>query len=112
MHFSKLPVSWYSNDTPANVRESQIRSFENGQTRILVATQVLARGVAFADVNLVINFDVPAATPTTVDISIFIHQISRCTQLDMKGFAITLTDRNSPNIDGVLSQYGIRSIKI
>lgn len=112
MHFSKLPVSWYSNETPPNVRESQIQSFENGETRILVATQILARGVAFKKVNLVINFDVPATSPTTVDNSVFIHQISRCTQLDMKGFAITLTDRNSPNIDGVLSQYGIRSAKI
>lgn len=112
MHFSKMSVSWYSNDTPANVRESELQSFESGQTKVLVATQILARGVALKGVNLVINFNVPAATPTTVDRSIFIQQISRCTQLDAKGFAITLTDPNSPAIDTELSLYGIRSIKI
>lgn len=116
VHFFKYPISWYTYNDPIEARESDLKLFEDGQTRILVTTQVLARGVAFNDVNVVINFDVPTNTPhtndTQVDRPIFILQMSRCTQLDKKGFAITLTDQNSPEIQNELSFLGIRSIKI
>lgn len=43
-------------------RTMAIENFEAGKTWVLIATDVVARGVDFKDVNIVINFDVPTCT--------------------------------------------------
>ena len=58
-------------------------NFKSKKTRILVATDVLSRGIDIKDINLVINFDVPG------DAEDYVHRIGRTARADTTGVAIT-----------------------
>ena len=66
-----------------NTRINSIQSFKDGAVRILVATDVAARGLDVADVSHVINFDVP------IVIEDYVHRIGRTGRAYKSGEAIT-----------------------
>jgi ATP-dependent RNA helicase RhlE len=66
-----------------NTRINSINSFKEGHIRILVATDVAARGLDVADVSHVINFDVP------IVIEDYVHRIGRTGRAFKSGEAIT-----------------------
>jgi len=57
--------------------------FKRGDKRLLVSTDVFARGVDFAGVDLVINYDMPESDDT------YLHRVGRSGRYDTKGTAIT-----------------------
>jgi superfamily II DNA/RNA helicase len=65
-------------------REDIVKEFRDGKTRILLTTDLLARGIDIPQVNLVINYDLP------MDKETYIHRIGRCGRFDKKGVAITM----------------------
>lgn len=65
-------------------RESVLRRFRQGQITILVATDVVARGLDIQDVSHVINFDIP------YDAEDYVHRIGRTGRAGRSGVAITL----------------------
>ena len=65
-------------------REAALRGFREGQTRVLVATDVAARGIDVDAVSHVINYDVPAAPED------YVHRIGRTGRAGNTGRAITL----------------------
>ncbi len=65
-------------------REAVLRRFRNGQLPILVATDVVARGVDIQDVSHVFNFDIP------YDPEDYVHRIGRTGRAGRSGIAITL----------------------
>jgi superfamily II DNA/RNA helicase len=65
-------------------REDIVKEFRDGKTRILLTTDLLARGIDIPQVNLVINYDLPMNKET------YIHRIGRCGRFDKKGVAITM----------------------
>jgi superfamily II DNA/RNA helicase len=65
-------------------REEIVKEFRNGKTRILLTTDLLARGIDIPQVNLVINYDLPPNKET------YIHRIGRCGRFDKKGISITM----------------------
>ena len=64
-------------------RERALNDFRDGKVDVLVATDVLARGIDISDVRYVVNFDVPAE-PTD-----YIHRIGRTGRAGELGWAIT-----------------------
>lgn len=66
-----------------NKRFEAVRAFQSGTYRILIATDIIARGLDIAEVSHVVNFDTPD-TPET-----YIHRIGRTGRADRKGIAIT-----------------------
>ena len=70
-------------DRTQNQRERALRSFSAGEVDVLVATDVLARGIDIADVNYVVNFDVPE---DPVD---YIHRIGRTGRGGDVGWSLT-----------------------
>ena len=66
-----------------NQRERALASFRDGKTDVLVATDVLARGIDVSDVRYVINFDVPS------DPEDYIHRIGRTGRAGETGWALT-----------------------
>ncbi|RCK63333.1 ATP-dependent RNA helicase CHR1 [Candida viswanathii] len=64
-------------------RQEAIQRLLNGDTFILITTDVIARGVDFKGINLVINFDVPPTLKT------YIHRIGRTGRAGRKGKAVT-----------------------
>jgi ATP-dependent RNA helicase RhlE len=71
-------------DRSQSQREAALRSFKSGKTRVLVATDVAARGIDIDSVSHVINYDVPEAPED------YVHRIGRTGRAGNKGRAITL----------------------
>lgn len=81
-------VAAVSSDLDQKEREAALRSFKSKQTRVIVATDVLSRGIDVADINLVINYDVPR------DAEDYVHRIGRTARADTTGVAITLINQD------------------
>ena len=65
-------------------RETALRDFRNGRARVLVATDIAARGLDVEDVSHVINYDVPAAPED------YVHRVGRTGRAGNQGKAITI----------------------
>ncbi|WP_430406377.1 DEAD/DEAH box helicase [Fluviicola sp.] len=65
-------------------REEVLRGFRSKRTRILVATDVMSRGIDIKEINLVINYDAPR------DAEDYVHRIGRTARANTKGEAYTL----------------------
>ena len=81
---SKMSVEPISSDLEQSDREKVLQGFKSRRTRILVATDVLSRGIDISEINLVINFDVPR------DAEDYVHRVGRTARADSTGVAITL----------------------
>lgn len=66
------------------VRLAVFKRFRTFKCRILVATDLMARGVDSENVNLVVNLDVPTDSVT------YLHRIGRCGRFGTQGLAVTL----------------------
>jgi ATP-dependent RNA helicase DeaD len=73
-------------DITQAMRERVLRSFRDGAIDVLVATDVAARGLDIADVEIVVNFDIPP------DPEYYVHRIGRTGRLGSKGEAITFVN--------------------
>jgi superfamily II DNA/RNA helicase len=70
-----------SSDLEQSERERVMLRFKARKTRILVATDVLSRGIDIKDINLIINYDVPG------DAEDYVHRIGRTARADATGVA-------------------------
>jgi translation initiation factor 4A len=66
----------------SNERRKILSDFRNGQTRILITTDLLARGIDVQHVSIVINYDLPA------NLESYLHRIGRSGRFGRKGVAI------------------------
>ncbi len=73
-----------SSDLEQIERENVLREFKNRNTQILVATDIIARGIDIEKIDLVINFDVPR------DAEDYVHRVGRTARAQTQGVAITL----------------------
>lgn len=78
-------------------RMEALRGFKNGKYKVLVATDIAARGIDIEGLSTVVNFDVPAATED------YIHRSGRTARAELKGDAFSLV---SPN-----EEYRMRMIE-
>jgi superfamily II DNA/RNA helicase len=83
MRKAGLKAKAIHSDLEQNEREEVLRNFRSKQTQILVATDILARGIDIEDINLVINYDVPG------DAEDYIHRIGRTARASSTGVALT-----------------------
>ncbi len=67
-------------------REEVMLAFRNRKLRILVATDVVSRGIDIDDIDLVINYDVPR------DPEDYVHRVGRTARASKKGTAITFVN--------------------
>lgn len=79
---AKIKAMAIHGDKGQNARETALRSFKDGSIKVLVATDVAARGIDIAELNYVINYDIPD-TPET-----YIHRIGRTGRAGYSGNAI------------------------
>jgi ATP-dependent RNA helicase RhlE len=69
-----------------NARERALANFKTGKTRVLVATDIAARGIDIDDVTHVVNFDVPEVPET------YVHRIGRTARAGASGMALTFCE--------------------
>lgn len=75
-------VSAMHGDMDQNQRDTIMKEFRTGSTRILISTDLLARGIDVQQVSLVINYDLPS------NLENYIHRIGRGGRFGRKGVAI------------------------
>ncbi|NNF86392.1 MAG: DEAD/DEAH box helicase [Winogradskyella sp.] len=93
----------HSNKTQ-NYRLRSIEEFENGEQRLLVATDVMARGLDIDDISHVINFDTPEYPEN------YMHRIGRTGRADKEGVSILLSTKNE--MDNKLKIEDLMQLKI
>lgn len=79
----KLNVGEMHSDLEQSQREQIMREFKSGRINILIATDIVSRGIDIDDIRLVINYDVPH------DSEDYVHRIGRTARANHDGCAIT-----------------------
>jgi translation initiation factor 4A len=95
---NEFPVLMIHGEMPSGERKDIMDRFKRGEARILITTDLLARGIDVQQLSLVINFDLPNENET------YIHRIGRSGRYGRKGIAINfMTDRDT---------YRLREIEV
>lgn len=79
-----FPAEALNGDLSQDVREQVLGRFRNNQIKVLVATDVAARGLDIDDISHVFNFDLP------LDPEIYVHRVGRTGRAGKTGIAITI----------------------
>ena len=82
MQANDFTVSCLHSEMTMNEREVIMREFRSGSSRVLITTDLLARGIDVQQVSLVINYDLP------MDHANYIHRVGRSGRYGRKGVAI------------------------
>ncbi|KAG5420734.1 ROK1 [Candida metapsilosis] len=105
--YDKLNVDVIHAERTPKQRDEVIKRFKNGDIWVLITTDVLARGVDFKGVNLVINYDVPQSAQA------YVHRIGRTGRGGRAGRAVTFftkeDDKAVKPIINVMKQSGCES---
>lgn len=90
-------------------RENVMKEFRQGNIRVLIATDVISRGIDVQQVNVVINYDIP----TIANRESYLHRIGRSGRYGRKGLAINfVTDKSKRAMNIIYSHYGIKNISL
>ena len=99
LYAEELPCVWLEGKMPQDKRNKAIERFKSGEIKILVATDVAARGLDIDDITHVINFDMPRK------VDIYIHRIGRTGRAGSKGTAISLVEAHDMAVVGKIERY-------
>ena len=83
LHKLKFNVSAIHSDLEQDQRGEVLRKFKNKNLQILIATDILSRGIDIDSIGLVINYDVPR------DAEDYIHRVGRTARAESTGIALT-----------------------
>jgi ATP-dependent RNA helicase SrmB len=99
LYAEELPCVWLEGKMPQDKRNKAIERFKSGEIKVLVATDVAARGLDIDDITHVINFDMPRK------VDIYIHRIGRTGRAGNKGTAISLVEAHDMAVIGKIERY-------
>jgi translation initiation factor 4A len=85
-------------------RQAIMNDFKYGKTRILITTDLLARGIDVQHISLVINYDIPRSK------EIYIHRIGRSGRFGRKGIAINFVTKNEVPLLKEIEKYYLTEI--
>lgn len=84
---------------PQNERQLRLKAFHDLRSRILIATDLAARGLDVADIERVINYDLPQRGDT------YVHRIGRTGRAGKKGIAVSLVEAHDASQLGRIERY-------
>lgn len=102
----KIDARAMHSDLEQNERDQVMLDFRNGKVDVLVATDVVSRGIDVTDVPLVINYDVPH------DAEDYVHRIGRTARAENSGEAITLVSPDDARYWHRIEQFLKKEIEI
>jgi len=82
----KIESSAIHGDKAQNQRQKALKSFKNGEIRVLVATDIAARGIDIDKLRYVLNYDIPNEPET------YVHRIGRCGRAGEEGISISICE--------------------
>jgi ATP-dependent RNA helicase RhlE len=95
----KLKVSEMHSDLDQNQREETMLDFKSGKIRVLVATDIIARGIDIDDIRTVVNYDVPH------DSEDYVHRIGRTARANNDGLAITFINEKEQRKFALIEKF-------
>ena len=101
----EFPVCCIHSNIPKYEREEAFNQFKNGKYRVLISSNVTARGIDIQQVNIVINYDVPKC------IHSYLHRIGRSGRWGRKGTAINFVTKYDIKNMKTIQQYYQTEIK-
>lgn len=101
----KLSAKGISSDYEQSEREEVLREFKNKRVQVIVATDVLSRGIDIKGIDLVINYDVPN------DAEDYVHRIGRTARADETGVALTFITENDQEKFGKIEKLLGETVK-
>jgi ATP-dependent RNA helicase RhlE len=98
----KIQASAIHGDKSQNQRQKALKSFKDLQIRVLVATDIAARGIDIDKLSFVLNYDIPNESET------YVHRIGRCGRAGENGVAISICEPEeniyAKNIEKLIQQ--------
>ncbi|MGO2318590.1 MAG: DEAD/DEAH box helicase [Vibrio toranzoniae] len=85
---AKISVSALHGNKNQEERAQALESFKNGETRVLIATDVMARGIHIDQLPVVLNFELPTHSAT------YVHRVGRTARAGSTGCAISLVSHS------------------
>lgn len=82
----KITAAAIHGDKAQNARQRALQQFKDGQIRVLVATDIAARGIDIDSLKYVVNFDIPNIAET------YVHRIGRCGRAGDEGVSISMCE--------------------
>ena len=101
----KYNVRAMHSDLEQSERDEVMLDFKNGKISILVATDIVSRGIDITDIGLVINYDVPH------DPEDYIHRIGRTARANAEGEAITFISKEEQDKFGKIERFLEREVQ-
>ena len=102
-----FPVEYITGDRTVEERNKIMNDFRSGTLRILLSSDLLARGIDIQQLSLVINFDLPREKET------YIHRIGRSGRYGRKGVAINLiNDREVDYLKSIEEFYDTQILEM
>ncbi len=83
---AKIPSAAIHGDKSQGARERALSDFKEGKKRVLVATDIAARGIDIDSLSYVVNYDIPNESET------YVHRIGRTGRAGASGLSISLCD--------------------
>ena len=99
MRKNNFTVSAMHGEMPQRERDMIMKEFREGQSRVLITTDVWARGIDVQQVSLVINYDLPLNREN------YIHRIGRSGRFGRKGVAINFVKDDDVTLLRDIEQY-------
>lgn len=97
-------------------RDKVIDKFRNGTAKVLITTNVLARGIDVQSVSMVINYDIPmkGASDSEPDPETYLHRIGRTGRFGRVGVSISFVDdmKSFKALESITNHYGIDLIPL
>lgn len=103
--YNKYPLVYLQGEMPQDKRNAALASFKSGEAKILLCTDVAARGIDVPNVSHVINYDMPRGA------DVYLHRIGRTGRAGAKGIAVSLIEAHDYIWVGKIERYTKESFK-
>jgi translation initiation factor 4A len=98
----KISIVCIHGDMEQNERNNIMKEFRSGKYRMMLSTDIMARGIDVQQVALVINYDFPNNREN------YMHRIGRTGRFGRKGVSLSfITDRDAPLVQDTVEFYHI-----
>tara|TARA_B100000941_G_scaffold290845_1_gene275211 strand:+ start:1581 stop:2981 length:1401 start_codon:yes stop_codon:yes gene_type:complete len=103
----RFSVDGLHGDMSQNQRERIISNFKEGNSSVVIATDVAARGIDVDGITMVINYDVPD------DVDSYVHRIGRTGRIGRKGEAWVLVGRDDvPQLSKIIATHSLQVTEV
>lgn len=100
----KLPVAEMHSDLDQAERDRTMQAFKTGAVNILVATDIVSRGIDIEDISVVINYDMPH------DPEDYVHRIGRTARASAEGLSISFVSEDEQEVFDRIERFVDKTI--